>query len=136
MKDLIELLSTYSVGEILIFIVLLALAFKGVVDFYDWAKKRIRGHVDDINKTESEKSNTASKKLNIVFEKNDFDANNEIVKSFLNSAMASQSRKLKEKSEWDKIKGDTSQLGFIDRIYSVKEIYGFTDAHMTNFQNK
>lgn len=55
MKDLIELLSTYSVGEILIFIVLLALAFKGVVDFYDWAKKKIRGHVDDINKTESEK---------------------------------------------------------------------------------
>jgi ATP-dependent 26S proteasome regulatory subunit len=92
--------------------------------------------IDLINKTESEKSNTASKKLNIVFEKNDFDANNEIVKSFLNSAMASQSRKLKEKSEWDKIKGDTSQLGFIDRIYSVKEIYGFTDAHMTNFQNK
>lgn len=92
--------------------------------------------IDLINKTESEKSNAASKKFNIVFEKNDFDANNEIVKSFLNSAMANQSRKLKEKSEWDKIKGDTSQLGFIDRIYSVKEIYGFTDAHMANSQNK
>lgn len=88
--------------------------------------------IDLINKTESEKSNAASKKFNIVFEKNDFDANNEIVKSFLNSAMASQSRKLKEKSEWDKIKGDISQLGFIDRIYSVKEEYGFIDASKKN----
>ena len=46
MKNLIELLSTYSVGEILIFIVLLALAFKGVIDFYDWAKKKIQGVID------------------------------------------------------------------------------------------
>lgn len=46
MKDLIELLSTYSIGEILIFIVLLALAFKGVIDFYDWAKKKIQGVID------------------------------------------------------------------------------------------
>ena len=46
MKNLIELFSTYSVGEILIFIVLLALAFKGVIDFYDWAKKKIQGVID------------------------------------------------------------------------------------------
>lgn len=55
MKNLIELLSTYSVGEILIFIVLLALAFKGVVDFYDWAKKKIRDRMGDITEKENEK---------------------------------------------------------------------------------
>lgn len=49
MKNLIELLSTYSVGEILIFIVLLALAFKGVIDFYDWAKQKFQGHVKEVN---------------------------------------------------------------------------------------
>lgn len=56
MKDLIELLSTYSVGEILIFIVLLALAFKGVVDFYDWAKKKIQGVIDTHTGEEIEQS--------------------------------------------------------------------------------
>lgn len=55
MKDLIELLSIYSVGEILIFIVLLALAFKGVVDFYDWAKKKIRDRMGEITDGETEK---------------------------------------------------------------------------------
>lgn len=55
MKNLIELLSTYSVGEILIFIVLLALAFKGVVDFYDWAKKKIRDRMGEITDGETEK---------------------------------------------------------------------------------
>lgn len=56
MKDLIELLSTYSVGEILIFIVLLALAFKGVVDFYDWAKKKIQGVIDTHTEEETEQT--------------------------------------------------------------------------------
>ena len=56
MKDLIELLSTYSVGEILIFTVLLALAFKGVVDFYDWAKKKIQGVIDTHTEEETEQS--------------------------------------------------------------------------------
>lgn len=56
MKNLIELLSTYSVGEILIFIVLLALAFKGVVDFYDWAKKKIQGVIDTHTGEEIEQS--------------------------------------------------------------------------------
>lgn len=56
MKDLIELLSTYSIGEILIFIVLLALAFKGVVDFYDWAKKKIQGVIDTHTEEETEQS--------------------------------------------------------------------------------
>lgn len=56
MKDLIELLSTYSIGEILMFIILLALAFKGVVDFIDWGKKRWKGKIDDIGAKEDEKN--------------------------------------------------------------------------------
>ena len=56
MKDLIELLSTYSVGEILIFIVVVAMAFKSVVDFYDWAKKKIKGVIDTHTEEESEQT--------------------------------------------------------------------------------
>lgn len=36
-----ELLQNYSLEQIVMFIVLLALAIKGVVDFFDWGKKRI-----------------------------------------------------------------------------------------------
>lgn len=37
-----KLLSTYSVSEILMFIVILALAVKAVVTFWDWAVDRLR----------------------------------------------------------------------------------------------
>ena len=39
MKDL---LANYSVNEIIIFIVTLALAIKGCVSFFDWAMDRLR----------------------------------------------------------------------------------------------
>lgn len=39
---MLELLEGFSLKEILIFIVILALAIKGVIDFIDWAKKRMR----------------------------------------------------------------------------------------------
>ena len=42
MKNLIELLSTYSVTEIITFIVIIALAIKGTVEFFDWGKKRMQ----------------------------------------------------------------------------------------------
>jgi hypothetical protein len=41
-----ELLNNYSLTEILMFIIMLAFAIKGVIDFYDWAKKRIKEPVD------------------------------------------------------------------------------------------
>lgn len=37
---MLDLLQNYSVGDILIFIVVLALAFKGAVTFIDWLKDR------------------------------------------------------------------------------------------------
>ena len=39
---MVELLSIYSVSEILAIIVTLALAIKGVVSFWDWAKERLK----------------------------------------------------------------------------------------------
>jgi len=38
---MLELLAAYSVEEILVFIVMLAVAIKGVVSFIDWANKII-----------------------------------------------------------------------------------------------
>lgn len=39
---MLELLESFSLKEILIFVVILALAIKGVIDFIDWVKKRMR----------------------------------------------------------------------------------------------
>ena len=49
---MLDLLKNYSLTDIVIFIVMLAFAIKGVVDFYDWAKKRIK---EPINKEQSER---------------------------------------------------------------------------------
>lgn len=43
MKDL---LMHYTIEEIIMFIVVLALAFKGVLDFFDWGKDKMQGRVD------------------------------------------------------------------------------------------
>lgn len=49
---MLELLNNYSLSEIVIFIIMLAFSLKGVIDFYDWATKRIR---EPINKEQSER---------------------------------------------------------------------------------
>ena len=43
---MLDLLKNYSLTEVIIFIIMLAFAIKGIVDFYDWAKKRIKEPVD------------------------------------------------------------------------------------------
>ena len=43
---MLDLLQNYSLAEIGTFIVLLSFAIKGVVDFYDWAKERIKKPVN------------------------------------------------------------------------------------------
>lgn len=45
-----ELLETYSGSQIAMFLVILALAIKGVIDFIDWAKKRTRKYFQKENK--------------------------------------------------------------------------------------
>ncbi len=39
---MLELLQHYSISEIFLFIILLALAFKGVVSFFEWFEERIK----------------------------------------------------------------------------------------------
>lgn len=38
---MLDLLKSYSLTDIAIFVIMLAFAIKGIVDFYDWAKNRI-----------------------------------------------------------------------------------------------
>lgn len=43
---MLDLLKNYSLTDIIIFIVILAFAIKEIINFYDWAKKRIKEPVD------------------------------------------------------------------------------------------
>ena len=62
---MIDLLSQYSISEILIFIVILALAFKGVVSFFDWLSQRVEKHY--FNKQEKkEDEDIQNEKINSV----------------------------------------------------------------------
>lgn len=51
---MVELLSIYSISEILAIIITLALAIKGVVSFWDWAKERLQKMFN--KETQQEKS--------------------------------------------------------------------------------
>lgn len=59
---MLDLLSRYSVSEILIFLVTFALAIKGTVSFYDWGIERLRKIFKKENDQESE-MNTIHKRL-------------------------------------------------------------------------
>ena len=43
---MLDLLKNYSLTDIIIFIIMLAFAIKGIVDFYDWAKNRLTKTTD------------------------------------------------------------------------------------------
>ncbi len=45
---MLQLLSHYSISQILLFLVFIAIAFKGVVDFIDWYKGRVKKHDDQV----------------------------------------------------------------------------------------
>lgn len=64
-----ELLSRFSVSEIILFTVLLGLAIKGVIDFFDWAHSRLKEKFDKEN-TNTENQNVTNKRIE--------DAENEI----------------------------------------------------------
>ena len=44
-----ELLTSFSLVQIITFAVLLALAIKGLVDFIGWANEKMQGHVEKEN---------------------------------------------------------------------------------------
>lgn len=58
-----ELLTTYSISDILVFIVLIALAIRGVVTFYDWGKSRLKAIFDQDHIMES-KQKEIDEKIN------------------------------------------------------------------------
>ena len=43
---MLDLLKNYSLTEIIVFVIMLAFAIKGIVDFYDWAKNRLKKTTD------------------------------------------------------------------------------------------
>lgn len=45
---MLDLLNNYSLTEIIIFVIMLSFAVKGIVDFYDWAKNRLNKTTDKI----------------------------------------------------------------------------------------
>lgn len=54
---MLELLKNYSLDEIAIFVVMLGLAIKGFIDFWDWAKARIIKPAEEKNEENKEKEN-------------------------------------------------------------------------------
>lgn len=52
---MLELLQAYSLNQILIFIIMLALAIKGLVSFYDWGHERLKKSFDRNSQKTKEK---------------------------------------------------------------------------------
>ena len=68
---MLDFLKNYLLTNIAIFIVMLAFAIKGVIDFYDWAKKRItKITIPDRIKIYRDFFNFSSKNLHLNFYKN------------------------------------------------------------------
>ena len=63
---MIELLTNYSLGEIFIFLVLTAIAFKEIVTFLDWANEKARKKVK-----KQQQPQTISQKLNKAIQQQD-----------------------------------------------------------------
>ncbi len=57
-----ELFNRFSITEIILFIVLFALAIKGIIDFFDWAHKRLKEKFDKEN-INNETKNIIDKKF-------------------------------------------------------------------------
>lgn len=67
MKEILNLLSTYSLDQILVFIIMLSLAVKGGVEFFDWIKKRFSTVITDTRAKEQEKAEV-SENIDKLFE--------------------------------------------------------------------
>lgn len=58
---MMALLETYSITEILIFLVMLAIAFKSVVTFWDWLVSRLSVHFKKENEQALQQEKTEKK---------------------------------------------------------------------------
>jgi flagellar biosynthesis GTPase FlhF len=72
---MLALLNSYSLSEIIIFIIILCLAIKEVVTFYDWGKTRIQEGYNKNLRAKTEKDNTQEQidTLNERYQKQDKD---------------------------------------------------------------
>lgn len=57
---MLDLLKQYSVQDILIFIVMLAIAIKGCISFFDWGYARVKQHFDKDNTETNKEKQTHS----------------------------------------------------------------------------
>ena len=102
---MLELLQNFSLKDILIFTIILALAIKGIIDFVDWAKKRIRkgfkkeqlksnqsAHLDSRLNGYDEKIENLNEKISNLAEQIDYlientesliDSNRDSIKSYI-----------------------------------------------------
>lgn len=55
---MIELFKTFAPAQIITFIILFAVAFKQVIDFIDWAKKKIQDRDNKVQGAQDEKDDT------------------------------------------------------------------------------
>lgn len=55
---MIELFKTFAPAQIITFIILFAVAFKQVVDFIDWAKKKVKDRDNKVQDVQEEKDDT------------------------------------------------------------------------------
>lgn len=67
MKEILNLLSTYSLEQILVFIIMLSLAIKGGVDFYDWIKKRFNTTIID-RENQNKRKEEVTENIDKLFE--------------------------------------------------------------------
>lgn len=61
MKEILELFNTFSGTSIVIFIVMLAFAIKGVVTFVDWGYERLKQYFDKKHSTQESKEKILEK---------------------------------------------------------------------------
>lgn len=91
-----ELLANYSMSEILIFVIAIALAFKGVVEFIDWIKERGKKYfdkettsVEQIKKLEEKNAEQDEKITQILDSQNKIQENMDIIMKQIQSLISS-----------------------------------------------
>ena len=86
MIEMAELLANYSISEILIFVIAIALALKGIVEFIDWIKERGKKYfdkettsVEQIKKLEEKNAEQDEKITQILDSQNKIQENMDII---------------------------------------------------------
>lgn len=91
-----ELLANYSMSEILIFVIAIALALKGIVEFIDWIKERGKKYfdkettsVEQIKKLEEKNAEQDEKITQILDSQNKIQENMDIIMKQIQSLISS-----------------------------------------------